>query len=455
MPTNLNLEYYRKAAKSLLKAARSGDDTARERITRFFPDVTPALHHAQLTVAREQGFASWPRFRDFIVQSNLDFAGLVNQFVKYALDDAHRAEEMLARHPEIADAGLYPALVLCDAQRVERNYVDGAGGPRNWPPLLYVCFSRLRRGDAAACARFLLARGADPNGSYRDERWPEWPLSCLFGAAGAGNNVALARVLLEAGANPNDNESLYHSTEHPGLACTKLLLEFGASPHNPNTLNHMLDREDAEGVRLLLAAGADPNATNDRGETALHWAVGRGRSAEIVAALLDAGASIDARRGDGLTAYALAVQTDQPTIAQLLATRGASTEIGPEASVSLPDLVMNRHTSAVRALLAKGVDVNTRGDAGGTALHWACWKGYPDLVRLLLDHGASLTIEDDEYHAPPAGWFHHGSTNCTEGTGDYPQIARLLHAAGAFQESEVPTGNSDVDAVLRELGVIT
>jgi len=92
MPTNLNLEYYRKAAKSLLKAAHAGDSTATNRIVRYFPGVTPALHHAQLVIAREQGSASWPRFRDFIVQSNLDFAGFVNEFVRHALDNAPRAE---------------------------------------------------------------------------------------------------------------------------------------------------------------------------------------------------------------------------------------------------------------------------------------------------------------------------------------------------------------------------
>jgi hypothetical protein len=31
---------------------------------------------------------------------------------------------------------------------------------------------------------------------------------------------------------------------------------------------------------------------------------------------------------------------------------------------------------AVRALLAAGVPVDSRGHYGGTALHWACWKGY-------------------------------------------------------------------------------
>jgi len=57
---------------------------------------------------------------------------------------------MLARHPEIARAGFYPALVLCDTQGIERGHIEGTGGPRDWPPLLYICFSRLRRGDAAA-----------------------------------------------------------------------------------------------------------------------------------------------------------------------------------------------------------------------------------------------------------------------------------------------------------------
>jgi hypothetical protein len=42
----LNLEYYRKAAKSLLKAAHSGDASALERIARHSPKPggRPALH---------------------------------------------------------------------------------------------------------------------------------------------------------------------------------------------------------------------------------------------------------------------------------------------------------------------------------------------------------------------------------------------------------------------------
>jgi len=411
----------------------------------------------------------------------------VTAFIDAALSDLRRAEEMLAAHPEITGTGLYAALVWGDAARV-RQALDETpelavtkGGPREWRPLLYVCFSLFANGESSRAAaltetaRVLLGRGADPNASHTAPQWPGSPLSVLYGAAGLNGNPALALALLEAGANPNDNESLYHSTEHSNLACMKLLLEHGALPAGTNALKHILDREDLEGLRVLLNAGADPNEVNPRGETALHWAVRRGRSAAAIAMLLKSGAFLDARRNDGRAAYAIAALSGQTEIAELLAARAANTELSPlDAFVSagaaadpseldlllagfpaiettpenerlLVDLAGSHSTAAARALLAAGIPVDARDGDGATALHWACWKGYADLVELLLDHRASLAIQDNRFHASPPGWFDHGLHHGDEEGGEYPEVARLLLAAGATLTA---TGNPEVDAVL-------
>ena len=244
------------------------------------------------------------------------------------------------------------------------------------------------------------------------------------------------------------------------MACVKLLLEHGATPAGTNALKHMLDRVHPEGLRLSLAAGADPNEINQRGETALHWAVWRGRGAQAIALLVDRGAALDARRNDGRTAYAMAVHSGQTEIAALLEARGAKTDLAaldqfmgacaaadagqldhllaeaPRIAVLpgderlLPDLASVHRTPAVRALLAAGIPADARGELGATALHWACWKGYADLVKLLLDHGASATIEDGQFHGTPPGWYAHGLQNCAEHDGDYPQVERLLRENG-------------------------
>jgi ankyrin repeat protein len=496
MPTHsevvhLNLEYYRKQAKALLKAAKAKDVNAIQRLHLHSPQLSQqaALYDAQRTIAREQGFASWPRFKAFITESNLNFQGLVAAFIDAAVSDGKRAEELLAANPKIANAGFYVALVLGDRKQVERTLtetptiINAKSGPQNCEPLIYVCFSRYANGksnraaDLVETARVLLRHGAGPNTSFVPEDLPNNPLSCLYAATGLNNNPALALTLLEAGANPNDGESLYHSTEHHDLACMKLLLSHGAKVEGSNALKHMLDSADSDGLQLLLDAGADPNETNQQGATALHWAVWRGRSVKIITTLLDRGAGLNARRHDGRTAYALAILSGQMEVAALLKARGANTDLSaldqfvddatnagekrltapPDVSTLpgyehlIPHLASVHNISAVRGLLAAGLPVDARGEHGGTALHWACWKGYADLVKLLLDHHAAMDIKDEAFHAPPSGWLHHGTQNCRDGNGEYAEIARLLIAAGAPMEGcNSPTGNAEVDAVLRE-----
>src|SRR5882762_9131166 len=81
LPARPSLEQYKKQAKDLVKACKSGDLEALQRIKKNHPgfkknhpgvanpeilDVKIALADAQLVIAREYAFESWPKFAKHI-----------------------------------------------------------------------------------------------------------------------------------------------------------------------------------------------------------------------------------------------------------------------------------------------------------------------------------------------------------------------------------------------------
>ena len=417
---------------------------------------------------------------------------MADAFIDVATEDWLRAEALLRETPTLATASPFHALVLGDAPAVERALADGSldptanAGPLDAAPLIYTCFSRFaqRRSPRVAAiletARHLLARGADPNAWFEAKAYPGSHLPCLYGATGYNNNPELARILIDGGATVDESESVYHSSEHADLECLRLLLSHRPAIHG-STFKHMLDREDVEGTRLFLDAGADPAVTNHRGETALHWAVWRDRSPAVVRLLLSSGAPIDARRIDGRTAYAMAVLFGRDALAAALREAGADTALsdvdryvqacgaadaeGTALPASppltdadahlLPDLADAGYAAGVKGLLAAGIGVQERGEHGATALHFASWRGADALVALLLGRGAETRVEDRTFHATPGGWLQHGAQFCEAPRGDYAATLRAFLDAGAFVPvAHNPTGRPDVDAILRERGLL-
>ena len=72
IPHRPSLEFDRKQARALLEAARRGDADAVARFRAHHPRFRgggiahPALHDAQLVIAREYGVASWPRWKQLV-----------------------------------------------------------------------------------------------------------------------------------------------------------------------------------------------------------------------------------------------------------------------------------------------------------------------------------------------------------------------------------------------------
>ena len=304
----MNLEQLRKQAKELLRAAQAGDAEAIERLG----GREPILARAQLVVAREHGYPSWPAL--VAASSGAD------ELVRAAVSGRRgHAERTLALHPEL-EHDRWVAVVCGRGWDGDPN---AAGGPLECPPLVYACHSCF---DTTALARELLHRGADPNGSFVNEYGR---MSALYGAAGVKHDPELTRALLEAGADPDDGESLYHAAyaEHPD--CVRILLEHGATVAGTNALAAAVDADHVEHVRLMLAAGGDPNEV-----PLVAHAVRRGCEASMLELLAEHGADLDRRGGETWrgdvplrTPYQHAVLRGRTDVAELLARLGASTDV--------------------------------------------------------------------------------------------------------------------------------
>jgi hypothetical protein len=212
LPARPDIGQLRRQAKDLLRAARSGDPAAEARIAAVAGSMTLAA--AQLAVAREYGFASWPRLKAEMDARSSDLAEQVDAFLEASMRDwTGRAARMLAATPQIAGYDFRTAVVLGDAGRVRQMLEHDQGRATRpdpqwgWTPLHAVCGSRWHRLDPAradgllAVAGLLLDAGGDPAArtAGRQDGWT--PLRCAV--AGAAN-PAIARLLLERGATPDD-----------------------------------------------------------------------------------------------------------------------------------------------------------------------------------------------------------------------------------------------------------
>lgn len=93
-----------------------------------------------------------------------------------------------------------------------------------------------------------------------------------------------------------------------------------------------------------------------------------------------------------------------------LARGGARLDADPYRGTPLIWAASCNRTEAAAWLLNHGADVNHKGTFGGlthgqgiTALHIAAQSGHLPMVKLLVERGADLSIEDDLYHATAEG----------------------------------------------------
>ncbi len=459
LPANPSLENLKKQSKTLKRAWQAHDADALRRIRAVHPRFTntseaelrhaiPRLADCQLVLAREAGFNSWPQLKVAIQSAARD---LPDQFISLAclcFDDPHydhrmfhaRAHEVLRTNPWLAGANIWTASTAGNTAAV-RAFLDdnldliNSPGPYGWVPLICACYSRAKPIDPVHSsfdvAKLLLDRGADPNAytikGNADERLDQTPrhFTALTGVFGGGSTGLsnepqhprwreLAELLLERGADPADEEAI---AKNPA-ASLEILLRHGLKPdaiarrHTGNgTANITLMgyalavaalRGNLERVNLLLANGARTGEIWD-GKTPWQHAMAKGHLE--IARTLDAAGAPTAPLDELEQFVSLCLAGDRSATRALL-------DRAPDLVQRAPKDMAHRavgvqRKDAVELVLDLGFDPNWIED--NAAIHIAgVLASQPEILRILLQRGASLTLREPWYDGTAIGWADFG-----------------------------------------------
>ncbi len=500
LPSRPSLDHLKYQARDLLHAFHAKDPEALQRVRAVHPKVAEAalesakpagtasppanvpqfaLADAQLVIAREYGFDSWPKLKRHVESLTEKEANdpatssamkealdeFVARFLEYACPDhhvrggydlriaRHAAVRLLKQRPEIARHNLFTAVVCGELAEVQRRLAErptaarekysapgpdrsGPGsendvlkdnGPKRWEPLLFLCFARLStavaEANAVAIARALLDHGADPNAYFMagDSRY-----TSLVGVIGEGeenrsphpHRDALVPLLLERGAQPYDMQVVYNIHFHGKILWfMKLMYEHSVRRGRQS------DWQDPNWSML------DMGGYGCGARWHLDIAV-KNNDLALAAWLLEHGANPNAapardKRFLQQTLYEEAMQRGYRELAELLARHGAETRharVAPDDAFQVACFRLDR-AEAERLKRARPEYLLAPGP-----LMLAAERDRADVAELLLDLGMSPDVADRR----------HGNQRPLHvcGYSGSPQVAKLLIERGADVDAQ-------------------
>jgi ankyrin repeat protein len=366
LPARPNLEHLKHQAKDLLNNRRAGDPGTLQRIREFHPRFhglvdsairagAYALSDAQLTIAREYGFASWARLSAYI-------------------SSADHSKVELPLHSRIEDATFRRAVELLDD-----GDVDGLRGHLTKYPELIRQRIVFEGGNYFRDPTLLEFIAENP---VRHDRLPP-------------NIVEVARTILDSGARADKDRvnatlGLVCSGRVPRecgvqLALIDLLCDYGADPNG--AMESALGHGEFEAADALIRRGATidlagaaamgrlenarqalPTADRESRHRALAWAAQYGHT-DIVQLLLDAGEDANRFNPPGTHSH----------------------------STPLHQAALAGHADVVRLLVERGARLDIRDiHHRGTALEWAEYGGRTEVAAYLRTHGGPSEIDSPD-----------------------------------------------------------
>jgi ankyrin repeat protein len=405
VPPHPSIEQYKKLAKDLVKACKSGNPAAirawaagwieklialhwkqdtppdRAEIDRRIEQVEQfaraklvgtdpshpkcSLADAQFVIARALGFESWPKFAKHV--------------------ETRVRESVVSAFEAAADA-----IVDGDAPTLRRLLRDA-------PSLIGA---RSTREHNSTLLHYVSANGVE---SYR-QKTPK-------------NIVDIAKILLDAGAEVDAESDVYG-----GGATTLGLVATSAHPKGAGLQIPLID--------LLLEHGAQTNRPGGGNDHNLITACLRNGCPEAATHLVERGAIPDLEGAAGVGRLDLVK---------------AFFDVGPHAQAkpsrkdiahAFGEACAHGHRDVAEFLLDNGMPIDGRSNLignGHTGLHAAAIGGHMDVVDLLLRRGAQVNELDDSWGTPPLAWALWGWHNNSDAASKhYRDVILALAAAGSF-----------------------
>ena len=248
----------------------------------------------------------------------------------------------------------------------------------------------------------IINHGADVNATSKNSQ------TVLMLACKMCNEAAI-NVLLNARADPtirdNDGDTCLHVAVDKG--CTKEVIEeiinHGADVNATNKMNFTpllkaCCKGNKDVINALLNAGANPDISDNYDLTGLHYAAYLDCNKEVLQAIIDHGADVNATNKNNHTALMFACNNSNEDAINMLLNAGTDPTIGDiNGDTCLHAAVgQNCTKEVIEEIINHGADVNATNKNNRTALMIACHKGNIDVMNLLLNAGANFDISDDD-----------------------------------------------------------
>jgi ankyrin repeat protein len=466
LPEKPNLEFLKKQAKELLRSRQQGK-----------------LADAQLALSKEYGFHSWADLKAHVQALGLTPA----QALKVAVcdnNDAARVRDVLKQFPELRsiiddplpDYGFGQQALFAAVQRGNRAIIDlllGAGANirkrTDWwaggfgvlddcdPDLVEFLVARGAVVDAHAASRLgwmpKLAElvAADPEVVHARGGDGQTPLHFA-------STVEIAEFLLASHAEIDARDVDHESTP------AQYMLRVDQKRHYPHDRQNVARYLVSRGCRtdLLMAAALGdvdlvrrhldsnpgcirmsvseewfPKQNPRAGGTIYIWTLGAHRTAHSVARDFgheDVYQLLLQRTPEDLKLSLACELGDEAAFRAFMSKHPDAAKTLSEADQrKLPDAAQTNNTQAVRLMLEAGWPVDTPGEMGATALHWAGFNGNAEMAREILRFHPALELKSQEYAGTALAWTVFGSGNgWRRDIGDYVGTVQALLEAGAI-----------------------